>query len=50
MHRIYLAATMAYGLESDDLEELANYNWLIKGIDDMKKNSIKKGVPLDWVF
>ena len=42
MNRIYLAATMGYGLESDDPEELANYNWLIKGIDDMKKTQSKK--------
>tara|TARA_B100000941_G_scaffold272952_1_gene232866 strand:- start:280 stop:402 length:123 start_codon:yes stop_codon:yes gene_type:complete len=26
MHRIYLAATMNYGLGSDDPEELAYYN------------------------
>ena len=25
MHKIYLAATMGYGLGSDDPEELANY-------------------------
>ena len=48
MHRIYLAATMGYGLGSDDPEELAYYNWLIKEMDDMKKYSIKKGVPLNW--
>ena len=48
MHRIYLAATMGYGLGSDDTEELAYYNWLIKEMDDMKKYSIKKGVPLNW--
>ena len=39
--------TIGNGLESDDLEELAYYNWLIKEMDDMK-NSIKKGVPLNW--
>jgi len=48
MHRIYLAATMKYGLGSDDPEELAYYNKIRKVIDDMKKDSIKKGVPLNW--
>ena len=42
MHRIFLAATIFNGLESDDLEELAYDNWLIKEIDDMKKESINK--------
>ena len=48
IHRIYLAATMGYGLGSDDPEELAYYNKLIKEMDDMKKDQVKKGVPLDW--
>ena len=48
MHRIYLAATMAYGLGSDDPEELAYYKKLRKEIDDMKKDSVKKGLPLTW--
>ena len=48
MHRIYLFETIGYHLVSDDPEELASYNWLIKEIDDIKKNSIKKGVPLNW--
>ena len=42
MHRIYLAATMDYGLGSDDPEELAYYKKLRKEIDDMKKDSVKK--------
>ena len=46
MHRIYLAATMGYGLGSDDPEELAYYNRLRKEMDDMKKDSIKKVIPL----
>ena len=50
MHRIYLAATMGYGLGSDDPEELAYYNWLIKEMDNMKKDSIKKGIPLNWLI
>ena len=48
MHRIYLAATMNYGLGSDDPEELAYYQQIKKEMDDMKKNSVKKGIPLNW--
>ena len=48
MHRIYLAATMNYGLGSDEPEELAYYNKIKKEMDDMKKDSIKKGIPLNW--
>ena len=48
MHRIYLAATMGYVLGSYDPEELAQYNLFIKEMDDMKKDSIKKGIPLNW--
>jgi len=48
MQRIYLAATMNYGLGSDDPEELAYYNKIRKEIDDMKKDPIKKGIPLNW--
>ena len=48
MHRIYLAATMGYGLGSDDPEELAYYKKLRKEMDDMKKDSIKKGIPLSF--
>ena len=48
MHRIYLAATMNYGLGSDDPEELAYYNKIKKDMDDMKKDSIKKGITLNW--
>ena len=48
MHRIYLAATMRYGLGSDDPEELAYYNKLRKEMDEMKNDSIKKGIPLNW--
>ena len=44
MHRIYLAATMNYGLGSNDLEELDYYNKIRKEMDDMKKLPIKKGV------
>ena len=48
MHRIYLAATMNYGLGSDDSEELAYYNKIKKEMNNMKKDSIKKGITLNW--
>ena len=48
IHRIYLAATMNYGLGSDDPEELSYYNKVRKEIDDMKKETVKKGIPLNW--
>ena len=47
-HRIYIAATMNYGLGSDNKEELAYYNQIKKEMDDMKKHSVKKGIPLNW--
>ena len=48
MHRIYLAATMNYGLGSNDPEELAYYNKIRKEMNDMKKHSVKKGIQLSW--
>ena len=48
MHRIYLAATMGYVLSSDDPEEVAYFKKLRKEMDDMKKDSVKKGIPLKW--
>ena len=48
MHRIYVAATMGYGLGSDDPKELAYYNSLRKEMDDMKNDLVKKGIPLTW--
>ena len=48
MHRIYLAATMNYGLGSDDPEELEYYNKIRKEMDDMKIEPIKKGITLNW--
>ena len=48
IHKIYLAATMNYGLGSNDPEELAYYNKIRKKIDDMKKDQIKKGITLNW--
>ena len=47
MHRIYLAATMNYGLGSDDPEELAYYSKIRKEMDDMKKQPIKKGISFN---
>ena len=47
MRRIYLTATMGHGLGSNDLEELAYYNKFRREMDDMKKDSIKKGIPLN---
>ena len=48
MHRIYLAATMNYGLGSEDPEELAYYNKIRKEMDEIKKDQVKKGIPLNW--
>ena len=48
MHRIYLAATMGYGLGSDDPEEIEYYRKLRKEIDEMKKDTVKKGIPLSF--
>ena len=48
MHRIYLAANMNYGLGSDDPEELAYYNKIRKEMNDMKKDTIKKGITFSW--
>ena len=48
MQRIYLAATMNYGLGSDDPEEFTYYNKIRKEMDDMKRQPIKKGIFLNW--
>ena len=48
IHRIYLAATMNYGLGSDDPEELAYYNKIRKEMADMKNDQFKKGIPINW--
>ena len=42
-----MAATMNYGLGSDDPEELLYYNKIKKEMDHMKKESVKKGVPFN---
>mgnify|MGYP001465686190 CR=1 FL=1 len=46
IHRIYIAAVMGYGLGSDNPEELSYYNRLRQEMDDMKKDVVKKGIPL----
>ena len=48
MHKIYLAATMNYGLGSDDPEELEYYNKIRKEMDEIEKDAVKKGIPLTW--
>ena len=48
VHRIYLAATMNYGLGSNDSEELAYYNKIKKEMDDMRKEPFKRGIPINW--
>jgi len=47
MHKIYIAATMNYGLGSNDPEELAYYNKIRKEMDYMKKQLVKKGISLN---
>ena len=48
MHRIYLAATLNYSLGSNDPEELAYFYKIKKEMADMKKEPIKKGIPLNF--
>ena len=48
IHRIYLAATMGYGLGSDDPEEVSYYKKIRKEMEDMKKDPVKKGIPLSF--
>ena len=45
MHKIYLAATMGYGLGSDDSEEVSYYKQIRKEMEDMKQDPVKKGIP-----
>ena len=39
---------MNYGLGSENQEELAFYNKIRKEMDDLKKHSVKNGIPLNW--
>ena len=48
IQKIYLAATMNYGLGSEDPEELAYYYKIRKEMAMMKKGPVKKGIPLNW--
>ena len=48
MHKIYHAATMNYGLGSEDPEELAYYEKIRKEMAEMKKELVKKRIPLNW--
>ena len=48
MHRIYIAATMKFGLGSNDPQELIFYNKISEELDEMKKDAVKKGIPLRW--
>ena len=48
-HRIYLAATMKYGLGSKDPEELTFYDKIREEMDDMKKTPLKKEYHLDGI-
>ena len=47
MHRIYIAATMNFGLGSNDPEELAYHNKIRNAMGDMKKELVKNGVPFN---
>ena len=48
MHRIYIAATMGFGIGSNDTEELIFHNKIRREMDEMKKDSVKRGIPLRW--
>ena len=48
MHRIYLAATMNYGLGSINPQKVGYYNKIKKYMADIKKEPVKKGIPLNW--
>ena len=39
---------MGYGLGSDDPEELSYYSKIRKDMEDMKKDSVKKGITLSF--
>ena len=50
MYKIYIAATMNYAMSSDNPEELAYYNKIKKEMEDMKKDSVKKGISLNGII
>ena len=39
---------MHYCIGSNDPEELEYYNKIRKEMDNMKKEPLKKGIPLNW--
>ena len=39
---------MGYGLGSDDPKEVSYYKKIRKEMEDMKKYSVKKGIPLSF--
>ena len=45
----FLAATMKYGLGSNDPEELAYYNKIREEMDEIKKRQLKKESHLDGI-
>ena len=47
MHKIYMAATMNYGIGTDNPEELTYYNKIRKEMVDMEKEPVKRGVPFN---
>ena len=43
-----MAATIGYGLGSDDPEEVSYYKKIRKEMEDMNKDPVKKGIPLSF--
>ena len=39
---------MKFGLGSNDPQELIFYNKISEELDEMKKDAVKKGIPLRW--
>tara|TARA_B100000886_G_scaffold153852_1_gene104709 strand:+ start:367 stop:555 length:189 start_codon:yes stop_codon:yes gene_type:complete len=50
MHRIFIAAKMVYGLGSYNSEEINYYNIIRIDMDDIRKESVKKGVPFIKIY
>ena len=51
LYKYLFLISLFYPLNSakaDDSEELAYYNKIKKEMDDMKKEPVKKGIPLNW--
>ena len=43
-----MAATIGYGLGSDDPEEVSYYKKIRREMENMNKDSVKKGIPLSF--